>query len=718
MIEDNCFNSEQIKAITTKSQYVRVIAGAGSGKTLVLMNRIIFLINELKIDPNKILALTFTNKAANEMQDRISKFSLVKNIILQISTFHSFCLKFLREEISFLKIDPCFTIFDSEDTKKVIVDINKKNNFNCNIKEVINYISDKKQKNNHFRFIGKEKEIDYLFIFNEYEKFKLKNNALDFDDLIIKTIEILSSSIEIRKKWLKLISHILIDEFQDTNNIQFELIKLISDNSTSIYVVGDPNQTIYSWRGANQKNIIDFDKNYNNVETIFLNQNYRSTDKILDVANKLISHNKDSFSKEKLFTKNTNGDDVKLFLKKNKTSLLSNNISESEYVVSEIIKLKNQKNINLKNIAILYRSSYLTIPFEKELIKNKIPYHIFGGINFFQRKEIKDVLSYFRLIINPNDSIAFERIINVPKRKIGEKSVNVIKNISENENISFYECIKKIKNNKIKAKLSKLVIDNLFNLIQRIEETKLNLINNKNKTVQIIKDFLHQIGYFEYLKENDTSDKIKNLDSLFESIDETVKKSGNDLNFWLQNFMLNTSHDEIKNGEFVSLMTIHMAKGLEFDYVFVVGLNHFDFPHIKNYDSLEEERRLCYVAYTRAKKMLFISSKNINSASCFIEESGFKIQKNNNFNNKRFNFFEKNNDEFVFDYEIFTEKNKIKEETDNNGIHDWKINDKLVHERFGKGIVIEVLEENIIVVKFDNYGLKKMIANHIMIKKL
>ena len=715
MIENNCFSDEQINAITTRSQYVRVIAGAGSGKTFVLMNRIIFLIAELKIDPSKILALTYTNKAANEMQNRILKFSLIKdnNISLQISTFHSFCLRFLREEISFLKIDPCFTIFDREDTKKIISDISKKNNFNFNVKDVINYVSYKKQKSNYYCFLEKEKELDYLFIFDEYEKFKKNNNALDFDDLIIKTIEILSFSVEIREKWLKLIGYILIDEFQDTNNIQFELIQLISNNLTSIYVVGDPNQTIYSWRGANQKIIVDFDKKFNNVETIFLSQNYRSTKEILNVANKLISYNKNFFNK-KMFTENANGDAVNLFL-----GFKDSDISESEYVVSEIIKLKNQKKIDFKNIAILYRSSYLTIPFEKELTKNKIPYRVFGGVSFFQRKEIKDVLSYFNLIINPNNNIAFERIINVPKRKIGEKSIEIIK--SESKNFSFYEYIKKIKNSEnSESEIPKSVVNNLFDLILKIENARLNLLNNKNKTVQILNDFLYQIGYFEYLEKNDASDdRINNLKSLLENIGETIKKSDNDLNFWLQDCMLNTSQDEVKNGDFVSLMTIHTAKGLEFDCVFVVGVNKFDFPHIKNCDndSLEEERRLCYVAYTRAKKLLFVSSKNIDLSSRFIEESDFKVnKKNNNFNYKNLN--EKNTDEFYFDFNsIKKNEENIKEEIASNGITDWKINDKLIHERFGKGVIIEVLEENIILVKFDDYGLKKMIANHIMIKR-
>lgn len=608
-LNHNNFNAEQLKAITTNSQYVRVIAGAGTGKTSVLINRIIYLVNQLKVEPSKILVLTYTNKAANEIQNRI--FNLTNgNLVLQILTFHSFCLKFLRNEISFLNMNSNFTIFDRDDVKKVVTDICKKNN--CfNVKNVIDYISNQKRNYGHDTF--SENQINYSLIFDEYEKFKVSNNALDFDDLIIKSVEILQLSNEIREKWQNLIDCVLIDEFQDTDDIQFELIKLISKDTTSFFVVGDPNQTIYSWRGANQKIIIDFDKNFNHVETIYLIQNYRSTKQILKIANTLIACNQ-IFSGEELFTKNTNPENVHLFI-----SNKHFNMNESQYVVNKIIELKEKNKIDFKNIAILYRSAYLATPFENELIKQRIPYRVFGNISFFQREEIKDVMSYFRLIINHHDNIAFERIINVPKRKIGQKSIDLIKDGSFDLNLSYYEYVQKHND-----QLSKTVANSLLHLIQTIEETRLELVKNKNNSVSILKKFLDIIGYSEYLKSLDNENKIKNLDLLFKILGATIEKdTSNDLSIWLQNCMLMNHPEELEDGDFVSLMTIHTAKGLEFDCVFVIGMNEMDFPYFKrcfNNIFLEEERRLCYVAYTRAKKILFITSSGVPSR--FIFESG------------------------------------------------------------------------------------------------
>ncbi|MCQ2787317.1 MAG: UvrD-helicase domain-containing protein, partial [Bacilli bacterium] len=416
---DKLLNEEQLKAVSTKSQYTRVVAGAGSGKTRVLTYRIAYLIGEKKVDPSEILAIAFTNKVANEMKDRVVRMLPDVASFLHVSTFHSFGARFLRAEIKALGISPSFTIFDDDDTERLIRDIclgrgySKKDEI---ITMSMNYIATKKCKGlypNDVKLGHFYNEEECLEIFKEYEKRKRQMIALDFDDLLLLPIIILENFPEIRNKWLNKIHYILIDEFQDTNDVQFKLIKLLSNQDTNVYVVGDPDQTIYTWRGANQKIILDFEKTYPGAETVILNRNYRSTKTILDAANKLIANNKKRVPKD-LYTNNVYGDKIELF--KGATKDI-----EAERVVSTIKKLKNQNKIEaLRDVAILYRSSYLTLPLEKALIKERIVYRVFGGVRFYQRKEIKDALAYFRLISNPKDDVSFDRIINVPKRKIGE----------------------------------------------------------------------------------------------------------------------------------------------------------------------------------------------------------------------------------------------------------------------------------------------------------
>ena len=729
-------NEQQLKAVSTTSQHTRVVAGAGSGKTRVLTYRIAYLISERKVDPSEILAIAFTNKVANEMKDRIVNMLPDVASFLHVSTFHSFGARFLRSEIKHLGISPSFTIFDDDDTERLIRDIcvgrgySKKDEI---ITMAINYIASKKCKGqypNEVKLSHYYNEEECLEIFKEYEKRKHDMIALDFDDLLLLPIMILENFPEVRNKWLNKIHHILVDEFQDTNDVQFKLIKLLSNQNTEVYVVGDPDQTIYTWRGANQKIILDFEKTYKGAETVILDRNYRSTKTILDAANKLIAHNKKRVPKD-LYTNNIYGDPIELF--KGATKDI-----EAEHVVAMIKKLKNKKQIDsFRDVAILYRSSYLTLPLEKALIKERIIYRVFGGVRFYQRKEIKDALAYFRLITNPKDDVSFDRIINVPKRKIGEKSVEQLKKESLSHNLSMYEYIHDLE--KYQTELQTSVVMALTVLVNKIESVKAELTDDGELHSKVLNDFLIDIGYINYLDLDDNAEERKgNVNALFQDMTDFIKKNPDEgFSEWLENCTLATSQDEMKDDDYVSLMTVHTAKGLEFNHVFVIGLEDSIFPNRRAVtedarDGLEEERRLCYVAFTRAKKCLHLTMNNGYSftnegnpiESRFISEAELQMPKDPFFSNRsgyqRIRRTFEENKGFYSDLspDEFTSKPLIEENVETNGITNWEVGDKVEHAKFGKGVVKQVLNDDAIIIDFKEHGLKTMLSNHKMLKRV
>ena len=724
-------NKSQFEAVSTTSKYTRVIAGAGSGKTRVLTYRIAYLISELKVDPRHILAIAFTNKVANEMKDRIVRMLPDVAPFLHISTFHSFGVKFLRQEIQHLNFSNAFTIFDDDDSERLIRDIclarghQKKDDI---VKLAVNYIASKKCKGEYpenVKLSHYYNEEECLAIFKEYEAKKDAMVALDFDDLLLKPIMILENFPEVREKWQKRLPYILIDEFQDTNDVQFTLVKLLSNFDTNVYVVGDPDQTIYTWRGANQKIILNFEKNYPGAQTIILDRNYRSTKTILDAANKLIKNNKKRVEKN-LFTENINGEKIAMF--KGYTKEV-----EAQHVVTTIKKLINQKQVNSnRDIAILYRSSYLTLPVEKELTKERIRYRVFGGVRFYQRREIKDALAYFRLIQNEKDDVSFERIINVPRRKIGEKSVEDLKREARGLNMSIYHYVKDIE--KYESNLNPRVIYSLTFLINAIEKVKTELAKNEEIYSKILEDFLIDIGYFKYLEDDDDAEeRIDNVKTLFADMLDFIKKNPDDgFATWLENCTLATSQDDMTDDNYVSLMTVHTAKGLEFDHVFIIGLAEGVFPNQRaineeGRDGLEEERRLAYVAFTRAKKKLYLSmnsgysyvNENNLVESRFIEEAGLKMPSDPYFSRRenypRIKSIFNSDDAFFSDIPL-EHKPAIQEET--NGITDWSVGDNVMPEKFGIGVVKKVIDQSVIVIDFKDHGLKTMLGNHKSLKRV
>lgn len=732
----NKLNERQLEAVQTSFQNVRVIAGAGSGKTRVLTYRIAYLISEENVKPWKILAITFTNKVANEMKSRVA--TLIPNVEqdLTIKTFHSFAAYFLRHEIAALNYPVNFTILDEEDQDKIIKDICANRGYRRTdsiVGKAINYIGSNKLKERYpedikISFEKFEDEKTCLEIYEEYEEIKNRQFALDFDDLLLKTNIILENFPMIRSKWQERIDHILIDEFQDTNDVEYRMVKFLCKPSTSLYVVGDPDQTIYTWRGANQNIIMNIDKNFYDVHTIILNKNYRSTQNILQSANKLIAHNKFRVPKD-LFTENEKGDEI--FVRG-----FSSSKSEAEFVAREIKKLQVQGN-SLSDIAILYRSNYVSMEFENAFVAAQIPYVIYGGIKFYQRREIKDVLAYFRLINNFKDDLSFERIMNVPKRGIGDTSIAYLKNEAGSKGISLYEYV--ASDDADNSSCSHKVINTLRSLITLINKTRDEISKDEEVLSKILEDLITSLGIYESLiKEDDGEERIENIKNLFSDL-RNYLSSHPDSSFdeYLQNIALISSQDEMESGDHVTLMTVHTAKGLEYPIIFVVRFNEGVFPHVRStlesgYQGLEEERRLAYVALTRAKKHLYLTYADGYSyvlrssliASSFIKESGNYHERfeehsfyGNTSNRKEYHFgddYPRNKRDMNISQEEHYEQDFSQVVND---VDDWAVGDVVIHEKLGKGIVIELEGDGIIKVNFEEHGVKSILGNHRMVSK-
>ena len=732
----NDLNENQYNAVTTEAQHVRVIAGAGSGKTRVLTYRISYLISELGVDPWKILAITFTNKVANEMKSRVLKMIPEASNDLTIRTFHSFAAFFLRHEISILGFPSSFTILDEEDQTKLVKDIAAEMGFKRGDKIVgvtLGYIGKQKLLEKYPDDItivkpAFEDEKTCLEIYQRYEEEKYKNYALDFDDLLLLTNRILEDYPDIRTKWQNKIDHILIDEFQDTNDVEYKMVKFLKKPEASLYVVGDPDQTIYTWRGANQNIILDLNKKYYDMITIVLDRNYRSTQAILNAANKLIAHNKLRVTKN-LYTKENLGNPV------NVHSSPSGRL-EADYVAREIKKLKDYGGYEYKDIALLYRSNYITMDFEQALTRYQIPYKIYGGTKFYQRREIKDVLSYFHLIVNTKDDISFSRIMNVPKRGIGEASEQLIKEEAKAANKSLYEYIRDV--DPKESEILPRILNSLKTMITNIEIARNDIAKNEEVFSKILEDMIWSLGYQEYLlKEDDGDERVENVRALFEDIRHYLKNNPEStFDEYLQNIALLSAQDEVVDGDYVTLMTVHTAKGLEYPVVFVVRFNQGVFPNMRamnegGYLAIEEERRLAYVAMTRAKQKLYLTLSNdysyvIQSSlgpSQFLKESGNEVLVTRENNIFRSNKKPERQKVFTFDdgdhlsFEDETPKYKQDFGDVKNDVESWHVGDVVIHKKLGRGVVIALEGDDIIRVNFEEHGEKSILGTHPSVSK-
>ena len=726
MLDLSTLNEKQYKAVTSTSKYIRVIAGAGSGKTRVLTNRICYLI-ESGISPRNILAITFTNKASNEMKGRV--IDALDGIVSAplIATFHSFCVRFLKEEIECVGYPKDFNIIDEEDKTKLVKEILKDLNIDKNYidhKEMINYISYLKTNFYNSNFINnhifdREREESKNRIFKLYQQRLEKMKCLDFDDLLVKTYQILTDYEDIKNKWQKRYKFVLVDEFQDTNDIQFDLIKLIVGKDNGLFVVGDPDQTIYTWRGANLKIIMDFETLYPSATTIVLDENYRSKQKILNLSNALIKNNRKRVSKD-LITNNGEGEDISYYH-------LDSSMSEANKVVSLIVKDREKYDYDYKDIAVLYRSNYLSREIENALVRNGIPYKIYGGVKFYERKEIKDSLAYLRILVNKEDDLSLQRIINEPKRGLGDTTLEKFKSIASVYGVSLYNAIKDhldvINRNEVRNNISKF--------IDMIEEYTTK--SSKGDLVNLLDDLLKESGYYSMLSQQDEEERKENIKELMNNItyyeNNTLDAS---LSGFLQEIALFTSQDEMDSGDHVSLMTIHTAKGLEYKDVFVIGLCEGVFPSEKSLmedsDNIEEERRLAYVAFTRAKEILHISSNyginfvvhSSNTPSRFIKEiKGY--YKDCNVVLSAYN--ERVSPRYTSTYSsrpsYTSQPSTPAINTPKSNNVEWRVGDKLEHTNYGFGIVLSVKGELIeVAFKDSSAGVKTMLGKHGALSKV
>ena len=689
-------NDEQKEAVTYLNGPLLVLAGAGSGKTKVLTSRIAYLI-EKGVNPYNILAITFTNKAAAEMKNRVVKLIGGEASSMQISTFHSFGLRIIRENYEYLNLSNNFAIFDTEDSLTAIKRVLKKLDIDSNKfppKSFRNKISSLKNDLISYKDYNRYAKSDFdklcIDVYSEYEKELLNNNAVDFDDLLLFPIKLFKEHKDILEKYQERFKYILIDEYQDTNEAQYRLTKLLASRYQNICVVGDSDQAIYGFRGANFKNILNFEKDYKLCKTVVLKKNYRSTKTILDVANSVIKNNTMRHPKE-LESVNDNGGKVIYYRAKN-------GIDEVKFITNTIHELE-KKNISLDNIVILYRTNAQSRIFEDELLKANIPYRIIGAVNFYARREIKDLMAYLKIINNPRDSISLLRSINTPKRGIGNKTIEEIIERSNNEEISLFDAIRDGKALEFKKMI----------LYFQEESKKLSL-------TELVELVLNESGLRKELeKENsvEAETRLENLEE-FKSITKAFEDKYGLISLpdFLYEVSLISDNTEVTDSENrVSLMTIHSVKGLEFNYVFITGLEEGLFPHMNSLETssgIEEERRLCYVAITRAKEKLYLT--NARTRVLYGRDTAYPVS-------RFINEIDENLLEIVNKEENkdSTVKKKLDIILDDE---EYSPGEFVYHDIFGTGKVISI-EKTIIKVAFKMpYGIKLLIKGHPSLHKV
>ena len=687
-------NSEQLKAVKHNNGPLLILAGAGSGKTKVLTMRVANLINEYNVKPSEILAITFTNKAANEMKERIHNVlgSVADNV--RICTFHSFGLFILRREYEYIGYERNFTIIDSEDSltliKKILKELDKDANV-YNPRAIRSKISGAKnelidaKKYSLFANTEFEKVVEEVYI--KYEEKLRLGNSFDFDDLLIAPIKIFRENKEVLEKYQNTFKYILIDEYQDTNEAQYILTKMIASKYRNICVVGDPDQSIYSFRGSNYRNILNFEKDYKEASIIVLEKNYRSTSNILNAANDIIKNNKNRKEKN-LWTENGTG-------KKITYHRAENEKDEAYYVVKEIKKL----DCPLSDIAVLYRTNAQSRIIEEEMLKNGIPYRIVGSFYFYNRKEIKDLIAYLKVIYNEKDDINLLRIINVPKRKIGLKTIENLTDIASLKGISIYDAIESGKELEFKKLIEEL----------KVEKDNLSL-------TELVELVLEKSGMKASLLEEKTMESEIRLENLeeFKSITRGFEEKYGvvSLEEFLSEISLVSDVEEYKNNDsVVTLLTVHSAKGLEFKNVFIIGLEEGIFPHKNSFDStqdMEEERRLCYVAVTRAKNNLWLI--NAKKRILYGTESS----------NPESRFIKEIDENYLnIDETVKTSPSKIFNSS--NMIDDtitYTLGEKVKHAIYGIGVIVGI-DDKILTIAFPYpHEIKKIMKGHKSITKL
>ena len=688
-------NEEQLNAVKTTDGPLLVLAGAGSGKTRVLTTRIAYLINN-GVDPYNILAITFTNKAAKEMKERV--FNLVGDVKnIQISTFHSFGLYIIRNHYNLLGYDRNFTILDGDDSLVLVRNILKGMGLNSddyNPKSIRNKISGAKNELvfplEYQKYASNDFEEIVYKVYKKYEE-KLKiNNSVDFDDLLVLPIKLFSTFPDILKMYQERFKYILVDEYQDTNRVQYILVNMLASKYKNICVVGDNDQAIYSWRGSDYRNILNFEKDYPNLKSVMLEENYRSTGLILRAANDVIKHNK--IRKEKnLWTHHEDGSKIRYHRANDEKD-------EAYYVVNEIKNLLYD-GVKKENIAVLYRTNAQSRNIEEALLRENIPFKVVGSFYFYNRKEIKDLIAYLKVIYNEKDDINLLRIINVPKRKIGLKTIENLTDIASLKGISIYDAIEGGKELEFKKLIEEL----------KVEKDKLSL-------TELVELVLEKSGMKASLLEEKTMESEIRLENLeeFKSITRGFEEKYGvvSLEEFLSEISLVSDVEEYKNNDsVVTLLTVHSAKGLEFKNVFIIGLEEGIFPHKNSFDStqdMEEERRLCYVAVTRAKNNLWLI--NAKKRILYGTESS----------NPESRFIKEIDENYLnIDETVKTSPSKIFNSS--NMIDDtitYTLGEKVKHAIYGIGVIVGI-DDKILTIAFPYpHEIKKIMKGHKSITKL
>ena len=738
MSDTGTLNKEQQEAVQCTEGPLLILAGAGSGKTRVLTYRIAHLIEDCGVNPWNILAITFTNKAAGEMRERVDRIVGYGSESVWVSTFHSACVRILRRYIDRLGYDTNFTIYDTEDQKTVMKDVCRHLELDPKLykeRAVLSVISNAKNEYispNEFQLQvrGDFRMEKMAQAYLEYQKELKKNNALDFDDLLVKTVELFQSCPDVLESYQERFRYIMVDEYQDTNTVQFKLISILAKKYHNLCVVGDDDQSIYKFRGANIKNILNFEEVFPDAKVVKLEQNYRSTKHILDTANAVIAHNRGRKEKA-LWTENGEGEPV--FFQQFQTGY-----DEAEYVAGEIRKKGKNGEGEYKDFAVLYRTNAQSRLFEEKFLYANIPYKLIGGVNFYSRKEIKDILAYLKTIDNGKDDLAVRRIINVPKRGIGNVSLNKVQSYAESMGMSFFEALEDAEHVPGLGRAS-IKIQPFVTLIH---ELRLRLADMSLE--ELIEEILDRTGYSQELKDEDTDEAKARLENIDEFISKAVSyEEGEEhpsLSGFLEEVALVADIDSLEESDNrVLLMTLHSAKGLEFPYVFLAGMEDGLFPSYMSIaadnpvEEIEEERRLCYVGITRAMKELTLTCARVrmirgenqyNNISRFIREippellgkksvvpPAPKVQappKDAPYQKAKEAFKTK-----TFDPNQFK---VVKADS-----LDYTVGDRVSHIKFGQGTVLEIADggrDFEVKVEFDNYGVKRMFASFAKLKKV
>lgn len=752
-------NDKQYEAVVNTEGPCLVIAGAGSGKTKVLTHKIAYLIDEKGVLPWNILAITFTNKAANEMKERIE--GLVGDVAKDIwmGTFHSVCVRILRRFIDRIGFDSSFIIFDTSDQRTLIkaciknIGLDDKMFTDRSVQSEISNVKNEMLEPDQYtlRANGDFRKEKIALVYEMYQKRLKENNAIDFDDIINYTIKILMDNPDVLEYYSDKFKYVLVDEYQDTNKSQFTLVTLLASKNGNITVVGDNDQGIYSFRGADISNILNFERDFPGTKIIKLEQNYRCTGNILKAANSVIKNNEVKYKKQ-LWTENDVGNLPKVYSAKNE-------YDEGTYIATQIEHLRREEKYNYSDFAILYRMNTQSRAIEEILRREGIPYKIIGGLKFYERKEIKDVISYLRLIQNPSDNISLKRVINEPKRGIGKTSLDNIEKLAEDTGISMYEIIK----NADQYGLNRVFLNSreFVNVIEELRNKKDDI-----KISELIKETLNKSGYTKSLEEENTieaENRIENLDEfLTVAIEFEDESAENKLSDFLEGITLSSDIDNMEEtDDSVTLMTLHSAKGLEFPVVFLVGMEEGIFPGYKSISEpkeLEEERRLCYVGITRAKKNLFLTcskqrtifgSTSCNPISRFLKEIPEELldgydevfgenQENNRFEDSKYSWTYGSKDNGnIKTYKIDKKEpvsaasnitgfafrtaesflNSIGKKTSNSNVDlsQYKAGVRIFHKKFGEGTIstVEPEGEDLKVdINFDKVGHKRLMAKY------